>query len=459
MNSENQFFKFFGSQLYFWIFISILLSSVLLLWIATLYYPFIGKDGSSYLSIGRDVFTKNIGIYNMDVQYNPLGIYIYGLPYLFINQNVHVYSLLLVFFISILNLIVFYRILGFLKIKTNIKIFSVSLFIFYYTLIGGTYIYLETVTLFFLLLTVLQFLKEKYIVAGMFLFLAFYCKQYALTLALPMSIFIFYKTSINKAFKNSFRIILGFFLVLISFFIIHSDQIEFSTYLLRLMGKANLDGFVQHTGIGLTLGGSIMDFLKVMLFCLFIPFSFFLLFSVKFSKILLFFFVAFLSSLLSLIFSTYVYYYLLIIPWILFVLAIILDKVELNPLRNIFRILVVLTTLSSFYILKIILTKKEKLEYVNEQVKLMEKHVPINSKVYLFIDPIYYYYASYYSVNNKKLGYRFPKGKKFEYIIKSVTKDSYIIIENAKFLKAKEDFNNNFLIVGSDEQNTYIKKI
>ena len=112
MNSENQFFKFFGSQLYFWIFISILLSSVLLLWIATLYYPFIGKDGSSYLSIGRDVFTKNIGIYNMDVQYNPLGIYIYGLPYLFINQNVHVYSLLLVFFISILNLIVFYRILG-----------------------------------------------------------------------------------------------------------------------------------------------------------------------------------------------------------------------------------------------------------------------------------------------------------------------------------------------------------
>ncbi len=398
----------------------------------------------------------------MDVQYNPLGIYIYGLSYLIAVSKAHYFALGIILVISSLNTFLFYKILSLLKIKINIKIFISSLFIFYYALLGGTYVYLETVTLFFILGSILLTFHNKFFFSGIVIFLAFYSKQYALFIIAPTLFFFFYTFSFKRALKASGILISGFLITLSVLYFIHSGQVDFSNYTLRLLGRSNMDSVVGHTGIGLKLSQSVYDFIKVMIFCLFIPYTILIIPYKRLakSKYILFFLATFCCSLSVLVFSTYVYYYLLIMPWTLFILAVLLNDYELKSFKlSFFNLILVFTILAGFYTIKIIINKKNMLNSTHAQSEQIMKFVPPKSNVYLFIDPIYYYYTDYYSANNAELGYRFPKGKKFEYILKSAKIDSHLIISIKEYEKRKDNFTSNFIIIGFDKKNMYLKKI
>ena len=194
---KETFIKYFGNKLVFSLFNLLILLSVIYLWVQTFVFPYVGKDGSYYLSVGRDVIARNIGFYEMKIPYNPLGIYLYGTPN-FITQNTIYYVYVLLLLISIFNVLLYNKILKILQIISPIRTFATILFVFYTAFLGGTYIYLENITIFFMFIAIIFFLKQQYFLTGSFLFLAFYTKQYGLSLALPFTVYIFLSKDRHK---------------------------------------------------------------------------------------------------------------------------------------------------------------------------------------------------------------------------------------------------------------------
>ena len=219
---SNSFLNYFWNKTFFLIFIIVILLNVLLLWSFTFYYPAVGKDGSFDLVVGRDIFMQFSGFYNIDVPYNPLGIYIYGLPNL-ISKNTEYLTISLLLIISIFNIFQFNLLLKKVNIDRYIRIFIVTIFIFYSSFLGGTYIYLEQITFSFILVTIYFYLNRQYFLTGCFLFLAFYTKQYALAIVLPIIIQTLLEAKFKIAIKNLITLLSGFIGILIIMYFIHAN--------------------------------------------------------------------------------------------------------------------------------------------------------------------------------------------------------------------------------------------
>lgn len=455
---NKNFLDIFLSWKLFKIFVLILLASVFALWIGSFVYPYIGRDGSYYLSVGRDIVSQGVGFYKINVQYNPMGMYIYGLPNLIKEQTLEL-TLILMLIFNLLNMFLFDKILGLLLIDKAIRIFSVTIFIFYFSFLGGTYVYLEIFTLFFILLTVIFFLKEKYFVTGSLLFLAFYTKQYALSLSIPILVYSYLNVNNKVFFKRIFILSSGFIILLVLAYIAHKDQVDIVTFLKRLIAQNNTEGRLKQTGNNNILN-SIKDFLKVFGFYLFLPFSIFLVIKNKLkSKYSGFFILVFLCSILSLFFAQFVYYYLLIFPWLIILLAINLNENSLNPgLTFLFRGILIVSIISTLYVFKILQGKKTNYKNTMSSVSKAIKFVPRNSNVYLYTDETLYYYAPYFSSNHEKIGYSFPKGRSIDYFNGYMDSGSYVIISNKQFKINSDSFTYDFKFLGSDEKNTYLLK-
>ncbi|MFD1316085.1 hypothetical protein [Namhaeicola litoreus] len=93
------------------------------------------------------------------------------------------------------------------------------------------------------------------------------------------------------------------------------------------------------------------------------------------------------------------------------------------------------------------------------EIKKAEVFIPKGSKVYLFTNETLYYYTPYFSANRLKLGYSFPKGRTIDYIIESIEPNSYTIMSSEQYASMLNKFSQQFEFLGSDDKNTYLKKV
>ncbi|MCK5823957.1 MAG: hypothetical protein KAG96_00955 [Ichthyobacteriaceae bacterium] len=438
---------------------------VILMVLLSLNYPNVGVDGSYYISIARDVFADGIPYYKMAVEYNPLAIYFYGIPYLLTSEIETQYFFLVVFAIQLISVAVFYKVLTLLKIKQQIKTFTIILFMLYSLFLGGISIYLEPLMLLFMLLTTLFLFKKKYFLSGVFLFLSFYTKQYALAFAIP----IFYWVVMDddkRIIKNFSLFKSGFFTVLILMYVIHFNQIDFWDYLKRLVGIMGVEGAIKITG-GQSVLMYLASFVLIPTVFIFVPFSFYLLKFIKIDKYIVFFILAFLSTMLSIYFSVILYYFYAIIPWSIFILAIALNKLNYSIIVYKFSINKVLKYLTIYTVIVFgaygwYSKYNNTIHKYNRDIavsKVLVDVVPKNSKVYLKISPAQYYYGNYRSANYKKLGYTFPRTRAYNTVLDQIEKDSYLIfyaVEDSLVTKKLKD-NYDFIECINNKYNVFKK--
>lgn len=408
-------------------------------------YPFLNVDGGYYLSYSRDMFVYNAKYYSSRSIYSPLAMIILGVPFLF---NANIYSplifLLIVIFFNLLNTYLFYRILNYLKIEQLLKIIYTSFFGIYAFLLDGTLLILEPFVLFFILVGIVFIFNKKFILAGFMVFLSFYSKQYGL-FALPAFVIApFIISKYNKNFNNSIKVILGFMIPFVFLlFYVNSFYNNYIDSLLRILSISQQGTAV--TGDGHKITRVLYSSYKLLIGFPFLFYGIYLLTKhfrfgwknyIKKNQTdfnyIIFFSLLFFGSLFQLFFASYFHYFILIIPWLMIITAILHAEFIQNKIdRNVFIIFIAISfVLISLNIIGLYMGRPKSYVYQQKETKVLNNILPRGSKVQMqrkYIFPYQFFLAGYRSSNFETLGYGWDSHFDPDYTVSHMEEGSFYI--------------------------------
>ncbi len=408
-------------------------------------YPSISNDSGYYLKIAYDLAQGLSFFKELNCSYSPLVMYILSIPFYFNNDTGIVFLFTYYFTVFLIISLLFFQILKFFNSSNKKCFFFTVLLITANFVFEGFHILLEPYVLLFQLMAIWLLLKWKLkkralFLTGVFVFLAFYAKQYGLFI-IPALVFLLYREAkdIRSFISNLSFFMLGFFvpiLTLISYFCVY-ENISIKFFLLRLFGIPAIKENEIVTGIDYSVIGV---FKKVGQFIIDFPFfilTVFLFYGTKLKTISQnskFTLLLLIGAFCTLYFAYYSHYFQLIIPYIIIATVVLYKSFLEEKSIIVFLLSLVFLVGASLKLKNKFLEKKE---HYNEQLAnmpVLESNVN-NKNVYLHgISPAYYFLCKYNSPNYAVLGYKFPIELTLNKISSELSVGDCILIE-PKFFK------------------------
>jgi hypothetical protein len=426
-------------------------------------YPIIGWDTGYYMSIANEIFKGKIYFIEIGTSYNPLSILILSTPFAFIDFPDFRYSLLINVIFMFLNGIIFYKIISTFSQKILMNYIFALILILNFLLLDGAHFMLETISVFFQLLSLKYYFDFKknnnlrlLFIVGFLISLSFLSKQYGLFLIIP----IFFDLFFNRYHKllNIFYLSLGL-IIPISFISLYlmSFGLSIKECVLCLLGMySKLD-----SGIGTGINYTVNDFTNT--FKIFLKFNYYIYAIPVFIgyiiynrlRINYFYFFLFLSSFSVLIFASAPHYYQYIIPYLLLFLIYLYQKVESKQIKILFIFALFYSLIPAF--IKFNLYEKQRKEQILSQNIIANKlvdYIPEKSKVYLDgVSPALYYINKYQSINLLNVGYTFSGYLEPITLIKNANINSIFVV-NQKNIYSYYDyfhlFNKNKIFINNE---------
>jgi hypothetical protein len=415
--------------------------------------PFLVPDSGYYLKIAFDIHNGAEYFSEINTAYTPLGMYLLAVVFdIFPLAGLPIFNFLNIILLFI-SALLFYKILTLFELNVNTKILFTLLLLLSLFATEGCNILLEPFVLVFQLLAVLFVLKQEkhksffgLFGVGFFCFLAFFSKQYGLSVILAILWFTFINNVSWKKKIHDFTLLgLGFFLPL--FFVIlyfNHQKVPILEIIYKLAGIDYLAGNDNVTGVGYnfwhfleSVGRFICENPVILIL---VP----LLFRKNkkpVSSHIVFFTILILGGCIQLLFAGYRHYYQLIVPYCLLLIAILLQNVNALEAKKIYYYFLLLCTLflimASYYLVKTAIKRDRLLGPQRQNITILNQTIPPGQKVYLQgISPAYYFLCQYDSPDIKTLGYRFPDELNARFIYRNIPSGAYLIVDD-EFVKTE----------------------
>ena len=406
-------------------------------------FPSLGPDSGFYLKISYDL-AHGLSFFNeINCSYTPLALYLNSIPFYLLNDPglPVVFSFFLLIYLGVA--VLFYKLSFYFNSHKKVNIFFTLLLICSLLQLEGIHILLEPYVLLFQLVAFyLLFRFEKkdsiQIYVGLFVFLAFYSKQYGL-FVLPAIVYLNLKESLSFThfFKKTGLLVLGMLLpvfILVLYFC-GVKGVGITDFIYQLLGIPALKGNELITNLDYSYAGlrnSFKKFYRIFPFVLLLIYFIYGLFKGKIKKETIFTGILLISSLSILSFAFYLHYYQLIVIYvILCILTIQKNFTKFEQLLVGFVFLFFMKSSYSEY--RKTLNYKEGL-YAEQKksLKQLEPYLKKDFPVYLEgISPAYYFLGKYNSPNFKSLGYKFPSELTLRKIDKELPEGSFIVLNQS----------------------------
>lgn len=371
---------------------------LVLLIILSITYAFISTDAPYYLSMARDISQGSIPYKDIFSSYTPVVMYLNSLILFFFDNPAYHIFLAFQYIIIASSVWVFYKICQKEGLE-NVPAAFLSLFLFIAILSSdGTYINLEVYLIFFVLLSYLMVLYRYFFMAGIFLSLSFFCKQYGIFNFLPFFLLVITLYGYQKKYLIKF---LGggvLPLIVFLFYFVFLEKIGIKDLALQLTGSGYDQEMIEleTTWFRFFAGSKVFLLLLVPLFLLRInPFK------DRISAILI---LGILVNLIPLYVQTVSHYFILSFPYVFILIARNFNKSN--------RIFFITSNLVLLIITGLLLSRIYRYrEVYNEQLAVAveaRKEFSVGSEVFL-----YKHYRFLYILNDyrnpvlKEVGYRY----------------------------------------------------
>ncbi len=378
-------------------------------------YEYLGQDAGYYLKIAYDL-SNGLSYYSdFNSVYTPLGMYIYSIPFYF-NQNVN----LLVFQIGVgllyvINAFLFFKVSKWVNSDTKYRLFFTLLMLLMQFKLQGLHILLEPIVLFFILCALVMMFKGKekniyFFYSGVFVFLAFYTKQYGLFVVPSIVFFILYSSKNRKEYcEKTLLFFIGLLLPVVVLIVCYYSCFSIKELVFKLLGKTPENSPFIITAPNYTYKGLIYKLKQVTYMFPFIPLIALAFF--KRTKLVWVVLLLFLCSLTQLYFAYYYHYFQLIVPFIILLILAIDVKIMRKTSVAVLLITGVFIGASFITVIKEDKKQKDKAAYQAQTAIALSKCLPTESEVYLHgVSQAYYFKNKYGSPNTQKIGYAFPNG-------------------------------------------------
>ena len=405
-------------------------------------HPSIHKDSGYYLKIAYDL-SNGMSFFNgLNCSYTPLGMYLLSIPFYVFSGEASIQSILICFLIIYMFIgLVFYKTAFYFNSNKKINFFATLLLLCLIFGLEGYHILLEPYVLLFQLLALYTLLKYEtnkrtLIVVGVFVFLAFFAKQYGLFI-LPAIVFIMYKKSVtNKDLLVNLSLLsLGIFipfLLLIVYFCFYNN-IELISFLKQLSGIPVLSGEEIVTDVNYSVNGLYKSLKRVVAI---FPFVFFflgfipLIVKKELSTITVFSMMLLFGASGTLFFAYWLHYFQLIIPYAL-LLLLSMPEIFYKRFSLVLGILFVFFLKASYIEFQRAKSKKVRVHARQNVVKdELSKYLQASDKVYLQgISPSFYFLNKFDSPNYSKLGYKFPEELSLHAMHTNLNDGQFIIVD------------------------------
>ena len=415
---------------------------IVFLSVSYLSYPLVGPDSGYYLATAREFYFGKVYFIDIATAYNPLAIIILGLPYLFSSHPDPRYSLTINLFVIWISAFVLYTILQ--KIKNNKKenTFYALFFVLVSLLLDGSYLMLEPISVFFQLLGLFLYLKNKdsnkygyLFFAGAAFAFSFLSKQYGLFILAPIGIDILINK--NQIAKKISLLAVGFIIPLsLFYFYLSCNGAHFSEFLNYILGSGIHLDKGNGTGINYNLLSYLIGFGVFAIYNLYVLFIPILVFknrkSIDYKNLLFILLLPF--SLLVLFSASYAHYFQYVLPYSLIAFAYLIatSKVQINKYKEVVFLISILIMISisvmSFT------RKQEKIDLQVATLQQLSSVIPNKSEVYLDgISPAFYYLCDYKSIQLNTIGFTFPGYFFPKTIIQNMKKNSFLVVSKDAF--------------------------
>lgn len=407
-------------------------------------FPLLGPDSGYYLAMMRDFYSGKSYFTEIATIYNPLSQLWFGLPFTVSTHPDPRLSLLFNVLVFVGSSLLLYRLLRCINTTSPFSLF-LSLFFFLLNLFfDGSHILLEPLSVFFLLLATLCYLKassfKDFFTIGVLISFSFLSKQYGLFFVAPLCIDIFF---IQKKHRIKRLLVLGVgFLVpiLVFLFYLYKHGASITQGMYYMLGK----------GVPIDVGngtGNSYDFFSysigIVVFLFVSNYGLTMLRHPRFTLSVIrtkpFFALLFIFSVSVLINASYLHYFQYIIPFSLLFYAQVQNEVEKQQLPHTksysFLISLVFLTGAGIYSL----TKKP-LKFQNQETERQAilSAIPRGSAVFLEgVSPAYYYLCDFNSINLSTVGYTFSGYFLPNSILKYAKGGSFILANQEQFQKYK----------------------
>ena len=427
-----------------------LYSGILLVFIGLIIYRMfnytnVSYDCGYYLSVARDMYHGNTFFTDIAVSYNPLGILMIGLPYLFTENTTYTMHVFVNLMVIILGSTLLFLILRRLKTSKQTAFFFSVLYVALTLNYDGIIIMLEPYSVLFQLFAIyffLNILEEKKVLSSLFLSglcisLAFLCKQFGLFLLLPTGVYLLLKQT--ALIKRIIMLTLGVVTPLLVLFAFYASKgIDLVQYVNFILGKGVALDFGNGTGLIDSINTTgIVNFIIATIFMVLIPFY------LRKSKLQesekLFFILLPVSALSVFIFADYNHYFQYLTPYIiiLFVVALNTSEQKLKPIIQQVAFIISVGMIL-FLSLKTNKLQKRNSRYLLKGLAIIEQEVPKGSTVFLSrVSPAFYYLLDYNSISLDKIGYTFPEYYKPETILNTLSEGDYLVLTQDYYEKYK----------------------
>lgn len=424
-------------------------SASILLIINFLLYPIVGADSGFYLAIAKEFYSGAIYFKDIGVNYNPLSIILFGLPFvIFENPS---YSLHLGINISVLlgSAILFYKIID-TWVSSRLEVLGyTSFFLILCLVLDGKYVLLEPLSVFFQLAALYTYISKNQLIVrifltGIFISLSFLSKQYGLFILLPIVIHVL--TSRKVLIKQIISLGFGFSIPIVFLYIyLATEGLGFMDFINAIIGRGIAIDKGLGTGAGTTFFSYPIDVIYLFFFNSYLFLIPFILFRNrrKVDREVVFYITLVFSSFSILAFANYWHYYQYIVPYLLILYVLINHKQSYlsnkwGSLSIGFSVFVLITY--SFF-------SKNTMNITNKQLKeasLINDIIPVKSHVYLDgLSAAYYYLCDFKSIDLKKIGFNFPGCFYPKTILNSIDESEYLIVKKEQFDKYKDLINSN----------------
>ncbi|MFN4762595.1 hypothetical protein ACKGJN_05675 [Gillisia sp. Q332] len=371
---------------------------LVLLIILSITYAFISTDAPYYLSIARDISQGSIPYKDIFSSYTPVVMYLNSLIHFFFDDPAYHIFLAFQYLIIASSVWVFYKICQKEGLE-NVSAAFLSLFLFIAVLSSdGTYINLEVYLIFFVLLSYLMVLYRYFFMAGIFLSLSFFCKQYGIFNFLPFFLLVITLYGYQKKYLVKFLAGGVLPLIVFLFYFVFLEKVGIQDLALQLTGSGYDQEMIEleTTWFRFLAGSKVFLLLLLPLFLLRInPFK------DRISAILI---IGIVANLIPLYVQTVSHYFILSFPYIFILFARNFNKSN--------RIFFITSNLVLLIITGLLLSRIYRYrEVYNEQLAVAaetRKEYSVGSEVFL-----YKHYRFLYILNDyrnpvlKEVGYRY----------------------------------------------------
>ncbi len=414
-----------------------------LLVVGNYYFPLLDPDSGYFLCLSRAIYNGKIYFLEIGTIYNPLAILIYGIPFLFSEFPDFRFSFFINFIFAIGSSILLFQILKKINGYLQRNIFYALYYLLVLLMLDGCSLMLETITVFFQLLSLIfyfQFKESKKLTliffTGIAVSLAFLSKQNGLFIiaVIGIDIIITKQLKIKNLLSLAFGIIVP---ILIFYFYLIYNGLGLKDCLKYSLGQGVALDMGNGTGLSynfFTYSLGFIFFGAYNCYLVFIP-IFLLKNKNKLNNKNLIYFLPFIFSLSVFFTASYMHYFQFILPYS-FIMYVYCETKFNNNLHLKFHKTAYIFSIFFLGAIVVYTFFRKETKMQNQEIlkNTLQTNITKNAEVYLDgISPAFYYLNEFNSINLKKIGFCFP-GYFFEStIVNEMKKDSFLLLnEKAK---------------------------